>query len=657
MFKIVIWGTGSNAKDFWFSIQNTELNVVAFVDYAEELQETMFFDKPVMPPSVLTSMEFDYLVIASYAASSIRIQAKDLFVPPEKVTTTAHVITIQMLAANHPKAKQANRLETLGWYYDYELLPGIYTYGKTPMNTKLLDDAFVGDVRDARILVIGAHDGAYAFDMEQRGVKEVVAFDTPETWSHPFQFAANMRNSEVKGVVDSLDNLSFSVYGKFEAVCLYRMQALPRHPMELLRRASNVLRAGGTLYFEGLIADYLQRRFSRMLEGGADRCPDEGVLRFLQDRIKVDESGKNSIDVLVEEGKRTLAFPSDGEDGILSNIVGRTTTCPGALLGIGDDLVHVPSLNCLRSWLEECGLSDVTLHIDEDTASIYGKAVKSYQKTRYSLSNSYQPNPRLWHTKNLHLVCISGAPRSGTTYLQRTLMNVTEFAGIDDEQYVDLFASILRCVDLNNSNEAIDDNLDIFFQMLHQYKIPQHIVDQTTPALFSLIGIYKNSRVLGARFLDRILEENIAPDTRYYVANRPYPEPTYIEDLAFYCQESSLFRHLHHILPVRHPLDIWASGCQKFNWWRTNKFRFNVVLKNWFRVYRAALATDAIFIDYNRLQEDPQTAMDCIASRIGVRDIPAMLFRKSTVEQVELRLTLEQKEMVDSLWGQIPFAN
>ncbi|EFL49943.1 hypothetical protein DesfrDRAFT_3312 [Solidesulfovibrio fructosivorans JJ]] len=610
MLAIVLWGTGGNARDFLASAVGGGFSVVGCVDNDPQRQGGRFEGLPVHAPTELPRLRFDYLVIASHAAGPIRTQALGLSVPSGKILSTAHVISLQLLAAGHPLAGQAVGLETTGWHHAFELLPGVRTLGAAPLRQALLDDAFLGDVAGRRMLVLGARDGAYAFDLERRGAAEVVAFDFPETRSHAFNFAVTMRDSKVTSMVGFPELLAADSMGKYDAVCLYEMQGLPRHPLELLGVATDRLRVGGTLYFESLAAEFLR-------DGDA-------------------------------RAKETEGADNQATDG------GWALSLPAERLGYaGEGLAHVPSMACLRAWIEDAGLSITALSRDASGDAVHGKAVKTRRTARRAV---HAPGCRTSPSRRkLCLVYIAGAPRSGTTYLQRTLREAEGCGGIDDEQYLDLFASVLRDVERDPSNAALDAHFDVFFTTLQKYAVPRTAAARVTPAVFAQVGLCKNFRMLGADLLDRIVAASLAPDTRFYVANRPFPEPSYMDDLAFYCQESGLFRELRCILPVRHPLEVWASGCLKFPWWREERWPFSMVLGRWFAVYEAARERGGLFVDYNRLKENPQATIDALAARLGLPKLTALPFRASSVAQVELRLSRSQQVRIDRFLQTLPF--
>ncbi len=79
------------------------------------------------------------------------------------------------------------RVDTLDWYHTFELAPGVVTPGWFDFRGKLDLVDFPADLSGKRCLDVGSFDGFWAFSMEERGAKEVVAIDVlnPHEWDWP----------------------------------------------------------------------------------------------------------------------------------------------------------------------------------------------------------------------------------------------------------------------------------------------------------------------------------------------------------------------------------------------------------------------------------------------------------------------------------------
>ena len=64
MKNVIIFGTGEFAKNIYNQYKN-DLNIINFSDNNKNKHNTLFFEKLVVAPKDLTSMDFDEIIIAS----------------------------------------------------------------------------------------------------------------------------------------------------------------------------------------------------------------------------------------------------------------------------------------------------------------------------------------------------------------------------------------------------------------------------------------------------------------------------------------------------------------------------------------------------------------------------------------------------------------
>ena len=83
-------------------------------------------------------------------------------------------------------AELRERAAALDWYHTIELAPGLATPGEYDLRP-IVGRLPLGEVAGARALDVGTHDGFYAFELERRGAREVVAIDLegPADWDWP----------------------------------------------------------------------------------------------------------------------------------------------------------------------------------------------------------------------------------------------------------------------------------------------------------------------------------------------------------------------------------------------------------------------------------------------------------------------------------------
>lgn len=79
------------------------------------------------------------------------------------------------------------RVEALEWYHTLELAPGVETAGWFDLRQIAHTFPFPDSLEGMRCLDVGTFDGFWAFEMERRGAKEVLAIDIndPLRWDWP----------------------------------------------------------------------------------------------------------------------------------------------------------------------------------------------------------------------------------------------------------------------------------------------------------------------------------------------------------------------------------------------------------------------------------------------------------------------------------------
>jgi tRNA (mo5U34)-methyltransferase len=153
------------------------------------------------------------------------------------------------------------------WYHTLELAPGVVTPGR--LDTRRVVDAvpFPASLAGMRCLDVGTFNGFWAFEMERRGAKEVVAVDVldPERWDWPvgsdpatiaaigrrqaggggFEVAKRALGSSVRRLDRSVYELDERELGRFDLIYLGSLLIHLRDPVRALERVREV--CGGTL--------------------------------------------------------------------------------------------------------------------------------------------------------------------------------------------------------------------------------------------------------------------------------------------------------------------------------------------------------------------------------------------------------------------------
>jgi tRNA (mo5U34)-methyltransferase len=161
----------------------------------------------------------------------------------------------------------ASEVEELDWYHTLELAPGVVTPGW--LDTRPVADrvSMPASLEGLRCLDVGTFNGFWAFEMERRGAREVVAVDVlqPDRWDWPhastpetiatiakrqaggrgFEIAKRELGSSVVRLDRSVYELDAEQIGRFDLVYLGSLLVHLRDPVGALERVRAV--CSGTL--------------------------------------------------------------------------------------------------------------------------------------------------------------------------------------------------------------------------------------------------------------------------------------------------------------------------------------------------------------------------------------------------------------------------
>jgi tRNA (mo5U34)-methyltransferase len=150
----------------------------------------------------------------------------------------------------------AVEVERYAWYHTLELAEGVVTAGMFDHRAVLGDYPLPGDLTGVRCLDVGTMDGFWAFEMERRGAREVVAVDAPdpmaldwpaslrrmaektldETKEERFALAHRALGSHVQRLARSVYELDADELGTFDVVFCGDLLVHLRDPVGALER-------------------------------------------------------------------------------------------------------------------------------------------------------------------------------------------------------------------------------------------------------------------------------------------------------------------------------------------------------------------------------------------------------------------------------------
>jgi tRNA (mo5U34)-methyltransferase len=175
-------------------------------------------------------------------------------------------------AGTRPSAEEARAAIARNpvWYHSIEVAPGVVTPGRMDLRA-VARRVLPPDLRGLRALDVGTFDGFWAFELERRGAREVVALDLErvdaaewpplrrealaaraEEWEielgRGFRIAAELLGSSVRRVERSVYELDAdAVGGPVDLVFVGSMLLHLRDPVRGLERVHDVLVPGGRL--------------------------------------------------------------------------------------------------------------------------------------------------------------------------------------------------------------------------------------------------------------------------------------------------------------------------------------------------------------------------------------------------------------------------
>lgn len=141
------------------------------------------------------------------------------------------------------------------WHQGWDVFEGIRLPGRNSVEELCEHIQLPVDLKDKRVLDIGAWNGAFSFECERRGAAEVVAFSLEDPETTGFNRLKSVLGSELRYVNGSVYNLQDYNLGQFDIVLFLGVLYHLRYPLLAIDRLRDVCR--GELYIETHIIDEL----------------------------------------------------------------------------------------------------------------------------------------------------------------------------------------------------------------------------------------------------------------------------------------------------------------------------------------------------------------------------------------------------------------
>src|SRR5579884_2265954 len=165
------------------------------------------------------------------------------------------------------------QVKRIQWYHTLELAPGLVTPGWLDHRPIVRKVPLPQRLNGLRCLDVGTFNGFWAFEMERRGAREVIAIDVldPHAWEWPpgsdrrtiealaarmadgdgFEIARSALGSSVRRIDRSVYELTEVEVGKFDVIYLGSLLVHLRDPVKALERLRDVC-AGTLIVVDGI---------------------------------------------------------------------------------------------------------------------------------------------------------------------------------------------------------------------------------------------------------------------------------------------------------------------------------------------------------------------------------------------------------------------
>ena len=140
------------------------------------------------------------------------------------------------------------------WWHSIEFGDGVFSEGREPRGTMLWDqfDIPIANIKNKRVLDIGAWDGKFSFLCEQAGAKTVLAVDVSQGFSNSngFHVAKKILNSKVVHMDEDFLNLKPAEVGKFDLIIFAGVLYHLENPLGGFRALKELLSNTGLIVIE-----------------------------------------------------------------------------------------------------------------------------------------------------------------------------------------------------------------------------------------------------------------------------------------------------------------------------------------------------------------------------------------------------------------------
>ena len=145
-------------------------------------------------------------------------------------------------------------IDSVSWWHSIDFGDGVFSEGHEPRGTMLWDqfDIPIRNIKNKRVLDIGAWDGKFSFLCEKAGAETVLAVDVSQgvSSSNGFHVAKKILNSKVVHMDEDFFNLKPAEVGKFDLIIFAGVLYHLENPLGAFRALKKLLSNTGLVVME-----------------------------------------------------------------------------------------------------------------------------------------------------------------------------------------------------------------------------------------------------------------------------------------------------------------------------------------------------------------------------------------------------------------------
>jgi len=174
MLRIIVFGTGSSAERLMNELNTDSVEILCFADNNPAKYQESFYERRVIPPSEIPSMDYDYIIIASQYSIEISNQLTKMGIPPDKIVPYDYKLHNRLLFHQYSsvigqikqtKKNNRRRIALINYnnsnYHGYALMKYMPKYIEEKYEVEMLVEQDSKKLESFDVIVSSHQDGIY----------------------------------------------------------------------------------------------------------------------------------------------------------------------------------------------------------------------------------------------------------------------------------------------------------------------------------------------------------------------------------------------------------------------------------------------------------------------------------------------------------------